>query len=155
MKILKPDDFHVHLRTGEMLKSVIPYTASVFGRALIMPNTVPPILTAEDVTNYLQEINENKGESKDFVPLMTGQLTPDTDPKIMPGLKSIGVIAMKLYPNSVTTNSENGVTDFQDLYPVFQAMSDNSLALCPHGEMPGAESLLREWHFIPILKDIY
>src|SRR3989344_5140992 len=110
----KPVDFHVHLRDGDMLKAVAPYTAAHFRRALVMPNTRPnPILTAEDAMRYKEQIFKAfKNKNRTFEPLMTIQITDSTTPEIIRKAKEAGVIAGKVYPAGVTTNSDNGITDF-------------------------------------------
>ncbi|MBP7862815.1 dihydroorotase [bacterium] len=156
MRIRKIDDMHVHLRQGEMLESVLPYTAMQCERALVMPNLTPPILNANDVINYRQQIMEvlSKSKGKFFAPLMTFKIVPSTSAAEIDGLKQAGTIAGKLYPDGVTTNSEGGVSDFKALYPVYKAMEESGLVLCLHGEMPHAFSLDREFEFLSVLKDI-
>jgi dihydroorotase len=155
MKIRTPDDFHVHLRQGAMLKAVLPATSEVFGRALVMPNTQNPILTADDICNYRKEIIDVllalSPKHHGFHPLMTFKIVPSTDPASIKELKSAGAIAGKLYPEGVTTNSSDGVHDYQALYPVFEEMSAHGIVLCIHAEKPGVFSLDRERKF---LKDV-
>lgn len=126
MKIRQPDDFHVHLRQRTLLKAVLPATSEVFGRALVMPNTNNPILTADDVCNYQKEIIDAlltlPYKHLGFHPLMTFKIVPGTDPAAIKELKSAGAIAGKLYPDGVTTNSTGGVTDYQARYSVFERM---------------------------------
>lgn len=156
MRIRKIDDMHVHLRQGEMLESVLPYTAMQCERALVMPNLTPPILNANDVINYRQQIMEvlSKSKGKFFAPLMTFKIVPSTSAAEIDGLKQAGTIAGKLYPDGVTTNSDGGVSDFKALFPVYKAMEESGLVLCLHGEMPHAFSLDRESEFLSVLKDI-
>jgi len=155
--IRQPDDFHLHLRDGELLERVLPYTAKVFGRALVMPNLTPPVLTFRDAQNYAQRICEaqaggdlRKMWGQKFTPLMTIKLTGDTTPEIVTKAKEKGVLAAKLYPAGVTTNSADGVSDFQadSLHTVFSAMAECSMVLCVHAETPGVPSLDREIDFI-------
>jgi dihydroorotase len=148
IKIRKPDDFHVHLRQGNLLRDVLPFTANVFGRALVMPNTTPAIDTPIRVADYRREIRAALPEGSKFTPLMTFKITPNTNPDYIETMKRVGAVAGKLYPDGVTTNSENGVTDFQALTPVFDEMEKNDLVLCLHGEMPGAFCLDREAVFV-------
>lgn len=150
---------HVHLRQNEMLRNVLPHTVTQCSRALVMPNTIPPIETATDVANYRKEIldalkADNCTTQNPFTPLMTFKVSPNTSPNSVKELKAQGAIAGKLYPEGVTTNSEGGVTDFKALYPVYEAMQAEGLVLCLHGEMPGVFSLDREASFLTILKDI-
>lgn len=156
MRIRKIDDMHVHLRQGEMLEVVLPFTVMQCERALVMPNLTPPVLTANDVINYRQKIMEvvSATGGKYFAPLMTFKITPETSASQIDGLKQAGAIAGKLYPDGVTTNSQGGVTDFKALYPVYKSMQESGLVLCLHGELPGAFSLDRESEFLDILKDI-
>lgn len=153
----KPDDWHVHLREGEMLAAVLPYTARYAARALVMPNLASPrVTTAEHILAYRREIEaaaKAKGVSG-FEPLMTVKLTPQTTPEIMRQAKQIGVLAGKLYPEGVTTGSEGGIRDFRALYPVFEEMKSLDLVLSLHGEMPGSEILVAEQDFIPVLRDL-
>jgi dihydroorotase len=150
----KVDDMHVHLRQGDMLRNVLRHTAMQCERALVMPNTIPPILSAEDVANYRQSIVDALDGESGFTPLMTFKVAPKTAVSEIRALKAIGAIAGKLYPEGVTTNSEGGVTDFSALYPVYAAMQDEGLVLCLHGEMPGVFSLDRESSFLETLKTI-
>lgn len=131
-KITLPDDWHVHLRDGAMLATVLRATPR-FGRALVMPNLKPPIRTLQDVLSYQARILEH---APSFTPLMTIKIDPQTTADIVAEAKAGGVVAGKLYPDGVTTNSENGVRDFETLYPVFQAMQDCGLVLSLHGETP-------------------
>ena len=148
--IARPDDLHLHLRQGEMLSAVLPATASQFGRALVMPNTDPPILTAEDATAYRRRI---EAEGTGLEPLMTIKLVPSTTPAIVRAAKG-AVVAGKLYPEGVTTNSDDGVSDIKRMYPVFEAMQDAGLTLCLHGERPDAFCIDREAAFLADLYDI-
>ncbi len=142
---------HVHLRQGDMLRQVISFTAVQCRRALAMPNTIPPILTAEDVRRYREEIEAASPKEVDFEPLMTFKVTQKTSPSMVKELTEAGVLAGKLYPEGVTTNSEDGVTDILALAETFHAMAESSIVLCIHGEVPGVFSLDREAAFIEIL----
>lgn len=155
--IRQPDDFHVHLRDGELMERVLPYTAKVFGRALVMPNLTPPVLTYKHASNYAQRIAEALAEGdlrklwgQTFQPLMTIKLTGETTPEIVQKAKAKGVIAAKLYPAGVTTNSADGVSDFNSeaLHKVFEAMAECGMVLCVHAETPGVPSLAREQDFV-------
>jgi dihydroorotase len=150
----KVDDMHVHLRQGDMLRNVLRHTALQCERALVMPNTIPPILTAADVAAYRKSILDALGDDTGFRPLMTFKVAPQTAVSEIRALKAEGAIAGKLYPEGVTTNSEGGVTDFSALYPVYSAMQDEGLVLCLHGEMPGVFSLDRESQFLGTLRSI-
>jgi dihydroorotase len=134
LTIRRPDDFHVHVRQGDLLAPMVQATARYFKRALIMPNTNPPILTELDAFTYRELI---KGVSPaGFEPLMTIKITPDTTQEHIH--EAAGeVIAGKLYPDGVTTGSANGVRDFKALSPVFSTMEKTGMVLCLHGEDPG------------------
>ncbi len=151
LTIRKIDDMHVHLRQGEMLQSVLPFTMSQCARALVMPNTMPPIVNVEDVVNYRKAILEAQRGRHEFEPLMTFKVVPSTSPEEVRALKQAGAIAGKLYPEGVTTNSDDGVGDFDALYPVYEEMEKEGLVLCLHGEMPGVFSLDREHAFLDVL----
>jgi len=139
LKIIRPDDWHVHLRQDGDLSATVRETASVFRRALIMPNTRPPILTWDDVVSYVLRIQDKVPDEHvgKFVPLMAIQITADTKPFDIIACDNAVCPAGKLYPAGVTTNSDNGVTDFKALYPVFAQMEKSGKVLCVHGEMPG------------------
>ncbi|MCA9818956.1 MAG: dihydroorotase [Candidatus Obscuribacterales bacterium] len=156
LEIRRPDDMHVHFRQGKMLESVMPYTARQCARALVMPNTTPPILTASELIAYRDEIQSacKKENIAGFEPLMTFKVAPATDVDEIKRLKEAGAVAGKLYPEGVTTNSADGVRDFKAIYPVYQAMQDEGLILCIHGEVPGVFSLDRERAFLSTLKEL-
>lgn len=156
LAIRRPDDFHVHFRRGAMLENVLPHTAEHFGRALVMPNTDPPILTGADAHRYQEEILGACGGQfrQTFEPLMTIQIVPGTTPAQVREAKSVGVIAGKIYPRGLTTNSENGVVDYTALTPVYEAMQTCGMVLSLHGESPdaGVFCLDREARFLDTLK---
>ena len=111
--ITRPDDWHLHLRDGAMLQAVLPETARHFGRAIIMPNLVPPVVTSADAAAYRDRIMAALPDGMDFKPLMTLYLTEDTDPEDLAAAHASGLItSVKLYPAGATTNSASGVTDF-------------------------------------------
>lgn len=150
--IRRPDDFHVHLRLGEMLSKVVLYTANIFARAIVMPNTGPPILTVEDARRYLMDIHTALRVlhfSRQFTPLMTIQITDDTTSKIIREAARSGIVlAGKIYTKGVTSNSHNGVTDFEPLYPVFETMEAEDMVLSIHGQWPSSFILDRERDFL-------
>lgn len=153
LRIRRPDDMHVHLREGKIMKEVLPHTASVFGRALVMPNLKEPVLTRGDAAAYKrairQELDSQKsGEPQRFQPLMTLKLTKRTEPLDMHTAKEAGVVAVKLYPEGVTTNSADGISDVEALYPVFEAMQACGMVLSIHAESPHAFCLERERDFV-------
>lgn len=151
--IRRADDMHVHLRDGAMLRNVAKYTGERFARALVMPNLTPPVLTGDDASRYKGEILNAVGDAP-FEPLMTIKIVPATTPELVRVAKSVGVVAGKLYPEGVTTNSEDGVSDIQALYPVFAEMEAVNMVLSLHGEHPTAFCLDREAAFLSTLQDI-
>jgi dihydroorotase len=147
--IRRPDDWHVHLRDGEMLKAVAPYTARQFARAIIMPNLAPPITSVEAANAYRDRIAIAAGPR--FEPLMTCYLTDETSPdEIARGFEMRAWIAAKLYPAGATTNSASGVTDIRNIYPVLKRMQAIGMVLCVHGEVtdPAVDVFDREAVFI-------
>ncbi|WP_286810201.1 amidohydrolase family protein, partial [Marinobacter sp. UBA2678] len=136
--ITRPDDWHLHVRDGDILKDVVPATARCFGRAIIMPNLAPPVTEAEQAMAYRSRILAAAGDTG-FDPLMTLYLTETTTPAQIRDAKAAGVIAAKLYPAGATTNSASGVTDIRNIYPVLEAMSDCGMLLLVHGEVTDAE----------------
>ena len=138
LTIRKPDDWHVHLRDGEMLRKVVPYTARQFARAIVMPNLVPPITTVEAAAAYRQRIVEAAGFG--FTPLMTCYLTDNTNlDEVARGFEQGVWIAAKLYPAGATTNSASGVTDIRNIQPVLARMERIGMVLCVHGEVTDAD----------------
>ena len=138
LTIRKPDDWHVHLRDGEMLRKVVPYTARQFARAIVMPNLVPPITTVDAAAAYRQRIVEAAGFG--FTPLMTCYLTDDTNlDEVARGFEQGVWIAAKLYPAGATTNSASGVTDIRNIHPVLARMERIGMVLCVHGEVTDAD----------------
>lgn len=152
--IRKPDDFHCHFRTGQMLQRVVPFTAAVFARAIAMPNTKPSKQTRQDAIAYRGEILDAVGN--DFQPLMTIEVTDRTTPKMIKDAVDANVIAGKFYPQGVTTNSQNGVSDFDALNPVFAEMERCRMRALFHGEdpSPGVFCLDRERSFLKTLRKI-
>ena len=136
LTLTRPDDWHLHLRDGAMLKAVLPETARDFGRAIIMPNLVPPVVTGDQAAAYRDRILSALPEGMAFEPLMTLYLTEDTDPADVAAAHASGLIkAVKLYPAGATTNSASGVTDFGKVRAVLEKMADIGLPLCAHGEV--------------------
>ena len=133
--LTRPDDWHVHLRDGAALQSVVPYTARQFARAIAMPNLKPPITTAEQAVAYRQRILAAVPAGVDFEPLMTLYLTDRTTPEDIAAAKAAGVVALKLYPAGATTNSDAGVTDISKTYATLEAMQKAGLLLLVHGEV--------------------
>lgn len=148
----RPDDWHVHFRQDDTLRQVVPYTARQFARALVMPNTKPAIRNAADVTRYKELTWNYSGQG--FQPLMTVKLFDDsTLQEVMRAHRIAGVIAAKAYPFGVTTNADDGITDFTAprLNQVFAAMEEHRIMLCVHGEKPDAYCLDREEKFLEVL----
>jgi len=134
--IRRPDDWHIHLRDGDMLRDVVNYTARQFARAIVMPNLTPPVTTVEMGRAYRDRILKAVDPSLGFTPLMVGYLTDDMAPDVIRRGKEEGVFtAFKLYPANATTNSSAGVTDIKKIYGVLEAMSDVGMPLLVHGEV--------------------
>jgi dihydroorotase len=138
LTIRKPDDWHVHLRDGEMLQKVAPHTARQFARAIVMPNLVPPVASVEAARDYRKRILE--ATAPGFTPLMTCYLTDQANPDEIARGHSEGVwVAAKLYPAGATTNSASGVTDIRNIYPALARMEKIGMVLCVHGEVTDPE----------------
>jgi dihydroorotase len=150
LTIRRPDDWHVHLRDGEMLHLVAPYTARQFARAIVMPNLVPPITTIDAANAYRDRIVAAAAGTA-FTPLMTCYLTDESDPdEIARGFEEGAWLAAKLYPAGATTNSASGVTDIRNIYPALERMERVGMTLCVHGEVtdPKVDVFDREAVFI-------
>jgi dihydroorotase len=140
LTIRQPDDWHLHLRDGAMLKAVLPETARHFGRAIIMPNLVPPVVTAQQAVAYRDRIMAALPAGSDFQPLMTLYLTEGTDPADVAAAHAAGIAtAVKLYPAGATTNSASGVRDFEKVRPVLDKMAEIGMPLCVHGEVTNSD----------------
>ena len=140
LKIIRPDDWHLHVRSGEMLKSVIGMTAAQMGRAIIMPNLSPPVSNAAQAKQYHQEIMSALPAESNFTPLMVLYLTDNTTPKqIQTAFDGGLVVAAKLYPAGATTNSDSGVTDINNIYPSLEKMQQLGVPLLVHGEVTDAK----------------
>ncbi len=139
MKVLtlrQPDDWHLHLRDGAMLRSVLPFTARVFGRAIVMPNLKPAVTTVEAALAYRERILAAVPAGAAFTPLMTAYLTDSTDPQVIErGFREGVFTACKLYPANATTNSAAGVSDVKHLRPVLERMQRLGMPLLVHGEV--------------------
>ncbi|MGB0942882.1 MAG: dihydroorotase [Marinomonas sp.] len=133
--ILKPDDWHLHFRDGDMLNETVPATARCFSRAIVMPNLVPPVINGELAIAYRDRILAARPAGSDFEPLMTIYLTDKTTAEDIRLAKEAGVVAAKLYPAGATTNSDAGVSAFDALYPVFEELAKQDLLLLVHGEV--------------------
>ncbi len=151
LTIRRPDDWHLHLRDGDMLRLVLPETARHFARALIMPNLVPPVVTAADAADYRDRIMAAKPLNSKFQPLMTLYLTETTEPRDVRAAWEIGLIrAVKLYPAGATTNSDAGVRDLGRVDRVLATMAQLGIPLCVHGEVtdPAIDIFDREAVFL-------
>jgi dihydroorotase len=138
--IIRPDDWHLHLRDGATMASVLPHTARQFARAIVMPNLKPPITTTAQATAYRDRIMEALPAGMQFEPLMTLYLTDNTPADEILRAKDSGIVhAVKLYPAGATTNSDAGVTDIRKCYAALEAMQGVSMPLLVHGEVTDPE----------------
>jgi dihydroorotase len=151
LTIQRPDDWHVHLRDGAALQSVLRFTAERFGRAIVMPNLKPPITTTTQAAAYRDRILAALPAGARFAPLMTLYLTNTTPPGEIDRAKESGIVhGVKLYPAGATTHSDAGVTDIRSVYPALARMEEVGMPLQVHGESAGADVDVfdREAHFI-------
>ena len=140
IRLVRPDDWHVHLRDGPALAAVAPATAEAFGRAIVMPNLKPPVTTAAGAAHYRERILAALPAGSRFTPLMTLYLTDETSPAEIARAKASGFVhAVKYYPAGATTNSQAGVTALARAYPALAAMERENLALAVHGEVTDAD----------------
>ena len=139
LTLTRPDDWHLHVRDGAALQTVVPHTAAQFGRAIIMPNLKPPVTTAELALAYKARIMAAVPQGVAFEPLMTLYLTDNLPPAEIVKAKAAGVVACKLYPAGATTNSDAGVTDLKKIYPTLEAMQKVGMLLLVHGEVTSSE----------------
>ncbi|MDI9334874.1 MAG: dihydroorotase [Cytophagales bacterium] len=158
--LTRPDDWHIHLRDGAALQTVVPHTAAQFARAIVMPNLKPPVTTAAQATSYKARIQAAIPVGMRFEPLMTLYLTDNTPPDEIARAKGAGVVALKLYPAGATTNSDAGVTDIRKTYKTLEAMQKSGLLLLVHGEVTSPEidlfdreAAFIDQHLIPLRKD--
>ena len=138
LTLTRPDDWHLHVRDGDILNDVVPATAACFARAIIMPNLVPPVTTAADATAYRERILA-AANGTEFEPLMTLYLTESMTAQTIRDARAAGVVAAKLYPAGATTNSDSGVKDIRNIYPVLEAMANCGMLLLVHGEVTDAD----------------
>jgi len=150
LTLTRPDDWHVHLRDGAAMASVLPYTALQFGRAIVMPNLRPPVTTTAMALAYRERIITALPAGSRFEPLMTLYLTDNTPADEIRRAADAGVKALKLYPAGATTNSDAGVTDLRKTYRTLEAMQREGLLLLVHGEVtdPDVDLFDREAVFI-------
>ena len=160
LTITRPDDWHLHVRDGEALATVVPHTAAQFGRAVIMPNLKPPVTTAAQAQAYRSRIAAAVPPGVAFEPLMTLYLTDMLPPDEIARAKDAGVVACKLYPAGATTNSDAGVTDVRKTYRTLEAMQRAGLLLLVHGEVTSPdidvfdrEAVFIEQQLIPLRHD--
>jgi dihydroorotase len=160
LTLIRPDDWHLHVRDGAALNVVVPHTAAQFARAIIMPNLKPPVTTAEQALAYKNRILAAVPQGMVFEPLMTLYLTDNLDPAEIARAKAAGVVACKLYPAGATTNSDAGVTDLRKIYPVLEAMQREGVLLLVHGEVTTSdidlfdrEAVFIERHLMPLRRD--
>ncbi len=151
LTILRPDDWHIHLRDGAVLQHTVADASRMFSRAIIMPNLVPPARNVEEAGQYRDRILAAVPAGRHFEPLMTLYLTDQTTPDVIRAAKASGFVhAAKLYPAGATTNSDSGVTALEHIYPALEAMADVGMPLLVHGEVTHGEVDIfdREQRFI-------
>jgi dihydroorotase len=148
--IVRPDDWHLHVRDGAAMRDVVPHSARQFARAVIMPNLRPPIVRVEQALAYRDRIVAAVPPGASFEPLMTLYLTDSTPPQEMARARAAGIVALKLYPAGATTNSDAGVTDLKKVTAVLEAAQREGIALLVHGEVtdPGVDVFDREAVFV-------
>ena len=140
LSIIQPDDWHLHLRDGDVLDSTVPQAAKQFGRAIIMPNLRPPIVTTKDAINYRQRILNALPKGAEFEPLMTLYLTDNTQPEEIRHARESGIVhGVKLYPAGATTNSDAGVTSLDNCIKTLEEMQKQGIPLLIHGEVTDPE----------------
>ena len=160
LTLIRPDDWHLHVRDGAAMHAVVPHTAAQFARAIIMPNLKPPVTTTEQALAYKARILEAVPAGVQFEPLMTLYLTDNLAPEEIARAKAAGIVACKLYPAGATTNSDFGVTDLRKIYPVLEAMQREGLLLLVHGEVTSSdidlfdrEAAFIDQQLIPLRRD--
>ena len=160
LTITRPDDWHLHVRDGAALATVVPHTAAQFGRAIVMPNLRPPVTTTAQALAYKDRILAAVPAGVAFEPLMTLYLTDNLPPSEIAAARAAGVVAAKLYPAGATTNSDAGVTDLRKIYPVLDAMQQAGMLLLVHGEVTSPdidlfdrEAVFIEQQLIPLRRD--
>jgi dihydroorotase len=160
LTLTRPDDWHLHLRDGDALRTVVPHTAAQFGRAIVMPNLKPPVTTAAQAMAYRDRIRAAVPAGMAFEPLMTLYLTDNLPPDEIARARDAGVVAAKLYPAGATTNSDAGVTDIRKTYKTLEAMQRAGMLLLVHGEVTSPdidlfdrEAVFIEQHLQPLRRD--
>ncbi len=160
LTLTRPDDWHLHVRDGDVLHTVVPHTAVQFGRAIIMPNLRPPVTTAAQALAYRARILAAVPPGLQFEPLMTLYLTDRLPADEIARAKDAGVVAVKLYPAGATTNSDAGVTDLRKTYATLEAMQQAGMPLLVHGEVTtpeidlfDREAVFIDTQLIPLRRD--
>ena len=160
LTITRPDDWHLHVRDGEPLHTVVPHTAAQFARAIIMPNLRPPVTTAQQALDYQARIQAAVPAGVAFEPLMTLYLTDNLATDEIARARAAGVVAAKLCPAGATTNSAAGVTSLKEIYPVLEAMQRAGMLLLVHGEVTSSdidlfdrEAVFIDTQLIPLRRD--
>lgn len=150
LSLIQPDDWHLHLRDGDLMSAVLPFSSAVFARAIVMPNLNPPITQVSQAVAYKRRIQSALPDMHSFQPLMTLYLRDDMDQVIVQAAKEAGIVAFKLYPQGVTTNSSFGVRDPLTLISILEAMAEEGIVLLVHGEVaqPHVDIFDREAVFI-------
>lgn len=151
LTIIRPDDWHLHLRDGEVLAGTVPATAKVFGRAIIMPNLTPPVINLAQAQHYRERILAQVPEDVEFEPLMVLYLTDNMHPQDIAEAAASGIVyGAKLYPAGATTNSDSGVSDPSKIFPLYEALEKHGIPLLLHGEVTDNEIDIfdREKYFI-------
>ena len=160
LSLIRPDDWHVHLRDGDALAAVVPHTAAQFARAVVMPNLKPPVTTTAQALAYKQRIQAALPAGSPFQPLMTLYLTDHTPADEIHRAHDSGVVAVKLYPAGATTNSSAGVTDLRHTHKTLEAMQRVGMPLLVHGEVTDPEidlfdreAVFIDKHLVPLRRD--
>jgi dihydroorotase len=160
LTITRPDDWHLHVRDGDALHTVVPHTAAQFSRAIIMPNLRPPVTSTAQALAYKERILAAVPAGMAFEPLMTLYLTDSLPADEIARAKDAGVVAAKLYPAGATTNSDAGVTDLRKIYKTLEAMQRADMLLLVHGEVTSAdidlfdrEAVFIDRQLIPLRRD--
>ena len=160
LTLTQPDDWHLHLRDGDALRTVVPHTAAQFGRAVVMPNLKPPITSTAAALAYQARIRAAVPAGLNFEPLMTLYLTDHLPAAEIATAAAAGVVALKFYPAGATTHSDAGVTDIRKAYPVLAAMQKAGLPLLVHGEVTNPavdifdrEAVFIETQLVPLRRD--
>jgi dihydroorotase len=160
LTIVRPDDWHLHVRDGAAMRAVVPHSARQFGRAIVMPNLRPPVVTVEQALAYQERIVAAIPRGLAFEPLMTLYLTDSTPPAEMTRARAAGIVAIKLYPAGATTHSDAGVTDLRKVTATLAAAEREGIVLLIHGEVTDPavdvfdrEAVFIERHLEPLRRD--